>query len=566
MTNLSAAEIAFLTARSATDRGALERYRKEHGPASTDTFRRLPLLHAPELLELVLVTAGDARGQVVDGDTLFPINIWNGGAEHTRGGLQFDRSILTFTRLLTERALAIAPKRSGWVVEPTTNTDGHRTNESTTAMHALFLDCDASGEWHLLLETLTRLGYAFVAYQSGGYAPGTPKWRVVFPLSRPFTTNDEAKRLSWKNLYHHARVTFGALGGLLGEGFDPRTDTPCCPWFLTEKRDLNDPPRQIIWRPGCSLDLTALALALPAVEEEAPKTYVQRSGDSTGLSDEKINEIIITLSKVTAHVPSGRHDLYLALPGVMLDRGVPADEVLAIIEAVSANYPRVHQDKHKDNLHNAKTTIGKWEDGGTVTRIGTLNERWPEIAQALDNVLPDPVSTALLASTTAMLSNQPAPLTLGTPPPNPSEKKRRRRLSPLGKEVAQTARHMKRSPKANRRFGALLIDKILDGESFETTGSTPEHVDSLVNAAMLALGFNLPLTTTWQEVLDLAHVTLLSMDFTQSAERVEAAQKAFFKGQRQKRKWINKKQAETDSKLEQSRTFFNAADAKAKNR
>lgn len=544
-------EAAFRAAQATTGRSAFEQYKKTGGDIIS--FRALPLLLDPYLHTLAYRAIAEARGPVVDGNTSFPLTVWTGGATKTKRGRPFLGTFADFVRLLEERSLGVAPKREGWVVEPTTNTDGHRTNASTIAIHALFLDCDGTGEWNTLLSFLKTCGFAYVAYRSGGHSATLPKWRIVLPLSSAFDTSDETKQTTWKAIYNCCRAVFGAVGGLLGVGFDPATDTPCCPWFLTEKRDANDPQREIVCRVGYSLDLVALALALPPIEIEQPKQFVHREVTSEGLSDEKLNAIIDALSRATASIPSGRHELYLALPGVLLDRGVPADEVLAIVEAVSASYPRKHLDKHRDNVHNAKTTIAKWEGGGAVTRIGTLNDRWPEIAKAVDDVLPNPLAAALEASTTEMLMQQTT-MSVGEPL---AMKKRRRRLSPLAKEILPVAVKMKKSSNAMRKFGGTLIERMIDGESFQA--ETTAQVDALVALTMEAFGFNSPSGTTWRQILDLANHTLLSMDFTQSIERVNAAELAFMKGQRKRRNWNAKRQAEVDAQKQSTRDFFNEA-------
>ena len=566
VTELTAVENSFLAAREAVKRGCIERFRKENPTLPAETFHTLPLLLAPELRTLSWLALSEARGRQIFDDALFTATIWIEyfdkqkqallkGAQATMGGIAFRRSLRDFVTLLHERGEVVAPKRQGWVIQPTTNLDGHRTNASTTAMHALFLDCDGAGEWNTLLDGLTQLDFCFVAYQSGGWSPTTPKWRVVLPLSTPFATNTENLREAWKSAYHHARVVFGSIAYLTGQGFDPATDTPACPWFMTEKREANDPPRKVVFRCGHTLDLMSLVMALPAADEDdaagSTRSRVETAG---GLSDEQLDKIIVALAAVTNNVPSGRHDLYLALPGVMLDRGVSADDVLAIIDGVSAAYPRKHADKHRDNIHNAKTTISRWQSGHNVTRIGTVQERWPSIAFVLDTVVPDPTTASLLASTNAMLDAlaQPSPpLADGTPAP--TMKKRKKRLSALGREIAPEVTRMMKSPKLEHRATAVLLRRIIDGEPF--IAESPEKIDELVNAAMIALGFKLP-TATWVQILDLAHLTLLSMDFTQSAHRVAVAEQAFLKGQQDRRKWNRKKHNKVQEKLDEGRIFL----------
>jgi hypothetical protein len=421
----SGAAAAFSLARTATDRGAWGRYLQSQGADTKDEvavaaaavrFRTLPLLLAHEVITLAHQALEEARGPTVDENTKFPLTIW-GGAFRIDGGYTHDGVISDFIELLQERAQMIAAKREGLVVEPTTTTDGRRTNESTIAMYALFLDCDGTGTWDQLLAVLMRLDYAFIAYQSGGWTPGTPKWRVVIPLSTSFDTSTETKQLAWKAVYNHARVVFGAVGGLLSIGFDPATETPCCPWFLTEKRNETDPLRQIVWRKGHSLDALALVLALPAVDEITPTAPTVRPHlQTTTLSNERFEEIVSVLTAVTTRIPANRRDLYMALPGVLLDRGLEADDVLSICETVSARYPRPHPEKHADNLHCAKTTISKWDRDDRVTRIGTLNRIAPQIARAVDEVVPDPDKAEFLTLARLLARRS----TSAPPPPTPA--------------------------------------------------------------------------------------------------------------------------------------------------
>ena len=564
---VSSAEDLFTTALAKTGRTGLGEYLKtlslvdeEAKRAAVANYHAQPFLLEPTLRAYALDVLAGARGPLINASRVFPASLWLGGVEDTKDGRDFTGTFGSFAQLLTERAEAHAAKGCGWVVEPTTNSNGHRTNASTKSMHAVFLDVDGRGEWHPLLQALVELDFAFIAYQSGGWTPSTPKWRVVFPLHMSFITMTEEKQAAWKQVYHRIRTTVGAIAQLNGEGFDPATDTPCCPWFLTEKRNPNDPSRKVVWRTGHTLDLMSLILALPPIEETVLVRSTARETIKFSITDEKRDEIVDALSRATSSVPSGRHELYLALPGVLLDRGISPDEVLEIIEAVSLNYPRSHPKFHADNMHNAKTTVGRWEDGAPVTRIGTLNDRWPEIAQAIDRVLPDTLTSSLLENTSALIAQQTAvsSSTVGaTLPSLPA--KRRRKLSPLAKEIVPLVKQMEKSPNAMRRSGAILIRRIVDGASFQNENSTVEQVDALVCAAMKALGFSLP-GNSWVEVLDLAQETLLSMDFTQSVERVAKAEAAFLVGQKQRRKWNRKQQAKVQQQLDESRALLAEAE------
>ena len=325
---------------------------------------------------------------------------------HVEGGVSFEKflklfakeiagegsSISAFFRILVMRSQVVCEKGAGWVVEPTTNPRGERKNATTEAMHALFLDCDGRGNWDHLLAVLGDLEIAVVAYQSGGFTEALPKWRICLPLARPFDVRGLDRQILWKAAYTMSRVVFGSVGNLLGEGFDPMTETPCNAWFLTERRDSSHPPRRVLFRPGRAFDIESLVNLLPAPPHEPERDTMRRERPICDrvLNDAKFAKLVSDLAEATVNVPSGRHDLYLALPGALLDCGVSPDDVFAIVEEVSSRYPRPNAEKHRDNIHNAQTTIGRWERGEIYTRIGTVADRWPEIARVIDRAFPHP--------------------------------------------------------------------------------------------------------------------------------------------------------------------------------
>jgi hypothetical protein len=570
---------AFLSARAAADRGAYLRWFKAEGidkndlaaVAAADTrWRSLSLLRVPGLLALSQSALGAARGRRANGGDRFPASLWLGGARDTDDGRDFLGTAGDFVKLLHHRATVIAPKGKGWVIEPTTNPSGRRTNDATVAMHALFLDCDGTGEWIKLLTALDGYGFVYVAYQSGGWSSSVPKWRVVLPLHAPFSTTTDVGIRQWKGIYNHARIVFGAVGDLLSVGFDPATETPCCPWFLTEKRAPDDSERQIIARlEGYTLDLAALALALPEISDEEPEYETQSSAEKLTLSEERQVEIIDALAAVTNHVPIGRRDLYLALPGVLLDRGVPPDDVFAIIEGVSASYPRHHAEKHADNLHNARTTITRWEAGTHYTRIGVLNTVAPDVAAVLDRVLPNLATKGIADNVAAQLA-QPATTAPALSPENEQIAQqalaivhRMPKLSNFGRAASKLAGTLKQSKRDEMRLSGLLIECFIKGASLPSLEAM--SVDEMVQRAMTALGRGLPLTTTWPEALDFAGRSLLATDFTQSTERVAAAERAFYEGRGKRGRLNHKKQEKVKTEDAEREQFFSAF-AKAKGR
>jgi hypothetical protein len=547
-----AGESAFLAARSGTDRGAWMRWLRSEVADRTDDaavaaaaacWKNISPLQDPALASFSLCSLASARGRRVDGRSSFPATFWFDGATGTgtggsRPGTHFLGTIAEFVEVLVERSTHLAPKREGWVVEPTTNVDGRRTNDSTVEMHALFLDCDGTGTWDRLLGALADLDFAHVAYQSGGWSPEVPKWRVVLPLHAPHDVASEDRRQTWKAIYNHARVALGSVGDLGSVGFDPATETPCCPWFLTERRAEGDPPRQVTWRPGHSLDLVALALALPSHDPARRATVcaAASSVEEVALGDARLEEIVSRLARATSRVAVGRRDIYLSLPGVLLDRGLSAEDVLTIVEEVSARYPRSHPEKHADNVHCAKTTIAKWEDGGRVTRIGTLNEVAPDVASVVDDVLPDAMEAEIVESMRRMLgaaapqlSPQPSPpqspstMSAGVPaipaaPPLPAQvptdrKTLRKILVQMRRKKVNRARRAETAGDGEGQLKngveGLLLDHLLRGR--DLTVSTGLDRAGAIRRAAGILAFKLPRMTPLADVAEFFRESVSAM-------------------------------------------------------
>lgn len=422
----------FLGALSAVDRTACARWLRAQGlgqakpevqEAARERWRTSPILAgSPELAELSRAVLSASAGPPAGDATPIRATCWRGKfdvgdpdrcarcartrADHVMGecepfegqrpGTPVDSTLGEFVAWLRERAAVVAPKGTGVVCCPTVNRDGRRVNESTVAMTAVNLDCDARGDWERLLGELRALGIAHIAYQSGGCKPGVPKWHVLIPLSRHFDTSTPSKVEDWKHAYNVCRVVFGSLAGLRGEGFDPTIETPCSPVFVTERRAESDPPREVVWAPGASLDLDALVSLLPRPREDAPALSPRESSEADPLDDARLEEVVAALCEPISRYLSDRRDMYLALPGALLDRGVVADDVLTICEEVSRRCPgdpsytraEVAQ-RHREHVHCAETTIARFERDGTYTRIGTLAARWPDVARAIDVVLPD---------------------------------------------------------------------------------------------------------------------------------------------------------------------------------
>lgn len=492
------------------------------------TWQALPLLLSTEVRDLSRRAAVCALGPEIVGATPFPASIWYGGAADTYDGYRFKGTVADFvTCVLEARSNEIAPKRCGWVVTPTTCIDGHRVNASTTQVHALNLDCDGRGEPDRLLTRLAGLDLAHILYQSGGWSPATPKWHVLIPLARPFDTSSPEKIAAWKIAYNTARVVFGSLAELPGEGFDPTVETPCVPVFITERRSEADPPRRVWWKPGYALDLDALTAALPTPPHEVDFNPLrERAVEAVALDDERLERIVAVLARATINVPSDRRTLYLALPGALLDRGLDPDDVRAISEAVSERYPRPDAEKHRDNMHNAETTIAKWERGEQYTRIGTLVEHWPGVVAAIDEVLPNPV----IAATEAMLAGMNFHRTGGVaPPPLPGEppsavEPEAMRAFELGDLVARLRRQRskkRRSKDIHQQVRSVILNALLtgddltpytpDGKLVNGPDGRPIDRDEALAVTIRMISYTLPVGTVFDAVQEIMRPSLFKM-------------------------------------------------------
>lgn len=517
--------VAFLAARRSTDRSACGRWCKAQGIEKTDAtvyeaakarWRSLPWLLDPIVHNVAARLLPQVLGAQVTDATLFPSMLWFGGASDTYGGNRFKGTLGDFiTHVLEARAQKIAPKRTGWVVTPTSNTDGHRINESTIAMHALNLDCDGLGDWGLLLKKLDTIGLAYIAYQSGGWSPTSPKWHVLIPLARPFDTSSPEKIEAWKSAYTSARVIFGALAALPGEGFDPTVETPCIPIFITERRDENDPPRIVIKHLGVALDIEALAAALPAFTDD--RVFAPRANntvESAPLGDQRLEQITAALVVPMSKILTSRRDLYMALPGVLLDRGLTADDVRTIIEEISfrcpgdPSYTRSEiESKHREHVHCADTTIDKHERGEPVTRIGTIQESWPEVAQVIDEQLPNPEWLESIAWLESMRGGKPVTVRpdLGTPgrvvTGAPVPLVAASTVAPVDfdefkKQVRRVKNAKMQSEEFDQKVRGVILSALLDGhdlvprakgEPVQNAKGTAYDRDSAIDAAVWAI-------------------------------------------------------------------------------
>jgi len=87
------------------------------------------------------------------------------------------------------------------------------------------------------------------------------------------------------------------------------------------------------------------------------------------------------LGDACAHVHDGRHDLYLALAGALVDKGVAPELLAPLLRAVAIHAADLNV-RNRENC--GETTAERVRAGVIIKGYGTLRLRWPAIASALD--------------------------------------------------------------------------------------------------------------------------------------------------------------------------------------
>ena len=90
------------------------------------------------------------------------------------------------------------------------------------------------------------------------------------------------------------------------------------------------------------------------------------------------DEAVRLLADACSRVTDGRHALYLALAGALVDKGAALEHIPAIVRAVAkaaGNDPAV-----RDRVRAARSTIERASAGDVIRGYGTLRMGWPRIA------------------------------------------------------------------------------------------------------------------------------------------------------------------------------------------
>lgn len=169
-----------------------------------------------------------------------------------------------------------------------------RGDDRCRSLGWLFLDADASGDWHTLSDVLGAQGAAFVRSRSSGHCPGSDcpahpegavKWHLALPLREVWEPTGDLNldRARWKSeLYASARFALHLAGDLSGRGFDRELAQFLCRFYVGSPRDAAHirVAREVVGRDGLGFDVEACLLALEdlGVVDPAPVRAARTAG------------------------------------------------------------------------------------------------------------------------------------------------------------------------------------------------------------------------------------------------------------------------------------------------
>jgi hypothetical protein len=237
-------------------------------------------------------------------------------------------------------------------------------------------------------------------------------YRLVLRLAAPVVLRDAEDAAAWRRMYLGACAHLSRRYGIVA-------DLQCCDWThlyrlprvvrdgrLASPEFIGAPQAIGAWSYAPPPEEAALDLAearrlattskvwrtkLRHLDPSAASAAVSRQwrrGPGRHLGDADRDRIASTLAAPISAVADGRHPLYLALCGAILERGVPPDGLVALVQAV-AERAGDDPERVRRRAADARSTVERWKRGEPVAATGVLSRDWPEVARILDDLLPD---------------------------------------------------------------------------------------------------------------------------------------------------------------------------------
>ena len=262
--------------------------------------------------------------------------------------------------------------------QPRINKAGLASFSVTVTVSVFFCDIDNPGHapWNPeSLASALRDYDAIAELQSAGVYHTQHGRRIVQPITEPIPAGEvEPYLLGWLRTLSDAGLP---------------VDWACRDW--TRHFRLPHVKRAGIWSRAPFIDFRKMR-PIPPPQPEKPAPAVSR----TRLPRTKVPVPTSWASEVpSAWTPSVQriatavrdvntewHTLFLAIAGTLLGRGVPPEQVPAIIRAISLATGADSRTTDREN--GARTTIERWASGGPITGFGELVLKWPSVAAALE--------------------------------------------------------------------------------------------------------------------------------------------------------------------------------------
>lgn len=263
--------------------------------------------------------------------------------------------------------------------------------------NCLFADIDnpplpgqkAHGPWTSELRARQRdLWETVPALQTAGCYFGGGGWRAIQPLAEPVPIElAEGYLLDWQDELRAAGVD---------------VDVRCKDWTRLYRAPYAlregviyclEPPmldRMIaVTRPA---PMRRMAVARPRVGSPRP-TFAMPEGFAEVAPGAWPPSRIERVAEAVRRVETNWHELFLALAGALLDRGVAPRDVPALCGAISLATGA--DDRTGDRVDGARTTVACAAGGAPYTGDAALATRWPGVAAALDQATGSMAATRL---------------------------------------------------------------------------------------------------------------------------------------------------------------------------
>jgi hypothetical protein len=155
------------------------------------------------------------------------------------------------------------------------------------------------------------------------------------------------------------------------------------------------------------IELEPMAEVVPSHDpERAPRALRARSELAWALDvPTQWQERAIAIAKAVRESVSARwHDMYLALGGALLGRGLPAERLPAMVDWIAT---AAGSEKAASHARSARDTARRYADGLGITGYPSLRRQWRAVAEALDEAAPTRAEARLRALASATPSPPP---------------------------------------------------------------------------------------------------------------------------------------------------------------